>query len=182
MGSDILYFDSHRKDTVAELSNILSSYLSKLTNGQAGFVLLCIGTDRVTGDSLGPLIGYKLSQLDIPGLFVYGTLNQPVHALNLEQVLEEIREQHPDLPVLAVDASLGHQKHLGCCTLCKSSIRPGIGVKKDLKKVGDISITGIVCEATPYAQLQLQTTRLCTVMGLADYISEGILQAATTLP
>ena len=59
-------------------------------------VLLCIGTDRSTGDSLGPLIGYKLSRRKLRGLTIYGTLNSPVHAMNLEETLAHIKEKHPN--------------------------------------------------------------------------------------
>ena len=33
------------------------------TMKKTGVVILCIGTDRSTGDSLGPLIGYKLKEM-----------------------------------------------------------------------------------------------------------------------
>ena len=38
-------------------------------------IILCIGTDRSTGDALGPLIGTHLSRLNLPQLKVYGTLD-----------------------------------------------------------------------------------------------------------
>ena len=37
-------------------------------------------TDRATGDSLGPLIGYKLQSLPYQNIYVHGTLEKPVHA------------------------------------------------------------------------------------------------------
>ncbi|MFR3322802.1 MAG: DUF1256 domain-containing protein [Lachnospiraceae bacterium] len=56
-------------------------------------VILCIGTDRLIGDSLGPLTGSLLQRAHCP-LPVYGTLAQPVHALNLADFLAEIRRTH----------------------------------------------------------------------------------------
>ena len=44
-------------------------------------LFLCIGTDRSTGDSLGPLVGHSLSRFTLPHARVYGTLDRPVHAL-----------------------------------------------------------------------------------------------------
>lgn len=43
-------------------------------------LFLCIGTDRSTGDSLGPLIGYKLREKGMKNARVLGTLEEPVHA------------------------------------------------------------------------------------------------------
>ena len=62
----------------------------ELRKGKKGVVFLCIGTDRSTGDSLGPLIGHKLREQErrrgfVPRAAVFGTLDRPVHAMNLER-------------------------------------------------------------------------------------------------
>lgn len=69
-------------------------------------VFLCIGTDRSTGDSLGPLIGYKLKQERRRGTLVFGTLDRPVHAMNLEHYVQVLKNGYPDALVVAVDASV----------------------------------------------------------------------------
>lgn len=69
----------------------------------------------VTGDSLGPLVGGELFRRKAPGIYVYGTLEHPVHALNLEEHLADLALWHPRALVIAVDASLGcsrHQQHI----------------------------------------------------------------------
>lgn len=55
----------------------------------SNIILLCIGTDRSTGDCLGPLVGYKLKALNTNDVFIYGTLQNPVHAKNLKDVLKK---------------------------------------------------------------------------------------------
>ena len=172
------YYDSYEDEASRELYLRLMHLMTCDFTLSGGFVLFCIGTDRITGDSLGPLVGYKIKKMGLPNIFVYGTLSDPVHALNMEEKLSEVQRKHPGLPVIAVDASLGTASHLGCVTICKGALNPGIGVKKKLKKVGDISITGIVCVSSPLANMQLQTTRLSTVMQLADCICESLLMAA----
>jgi hypothetical protein len=42
---------------------------------------ICIGTDRSSGDSLGPFVGTYLNEMGYKN--VYGTLDEPVHAMNL---------------------------------------------------------------------------------------------------
>ena len=54
-------------------------------------MFLCIGTDRSTGDSLGPLVGHKLRRRSLRGAAVIGTLDKPVHAMNLELYVRYIR-------------------------------------------------------------------------------------------
>ncbi|WDC85687.1 DUF1256 domain-containing protein [Caloramator sp. mosi_1] len=54
-------------------------------------VILCIGTDRSTGDCLGPLVGYKLNRLTLnKNIDIFGTLNTPVHAKNLDEHIDFI--------------------------------------------------------------------------------------------
>ena len=67
-------------------------------------VIICIGTDRSTGDSLGPLVGSQLNAAFRGELPVYGTLDEP----SMPQFAgASAREQvHPDV-VLAVDACQG---------------------------------------------------------------------------
>ena len=138
-------------------------------------VFLCIGTDRMTGDCLGPYIGRELSRLEKQNMFVYGTLEHPVHALNLGKVLKTVKAAHPNALIIAIDASLGQKKHLGYVTIANGALYPGAGVQKELPPVGDIHITGIVNIGGILEQLTLSTTRLSTVISLADTITQGIL-------
>lgn len=171
---NIYYFQAQDKLASYHLSIRLCELISEKCGPGTTLVVLCIGTDRVTGDSLGPLIGYKLSQKFLPLYTVYGTLDTPVHALNLAETVETIKKKHPDNCIIAIDASLGSRDHLGFVTLKNGSIQPGAGVRKTLTTVGDISITGIVNTCGILDHVALQTTRLSTVMALADCISLGL--------
>lgn len=142
--------------------------------GKNGVVFLCIGTDRSTGDSLGPLIGYKLTEQRFRSARIVGTLERPVHAMNLEQAMVMIEIKYPNHIVVAVDASVGSQEHVGCITLGKGALRPGLGVKKELREVGDIFITGIVGGYGSHDPLMLQSVRLSVVMQMADCICDSI--------
>ena len=143
-------------------------------SGRRQVVFLCIGTDRSTGDSLGPLIGSRLEAEGIGDAVVIGTLEHPVHAVNLDRTLEHIEEHYPDAIIIAVDAAVGRWDHVGLVTLEKGPLRPGLGVRKELAAVGDISITGIVGGAESGDPLSLQSIRLSMVMRLADCISRSI--------
>ena len=85
-----------------------------------------------------------------------------------------IEARHSNAFVIAIDASLGKDKHVGYVTLGEGSLKPGIGVDKELPQVGDICITGIVNVTGYLNHMLLQTTRLDTVMQLADFICIGL--------
>ena len=151
--------------------------LRQLTPAGRPVLLLCIGSDRSTGDSLGPLIGYKLQKQAPEGLFVLGTLDRPVHAVNLPEALDSLPGLCQDPFIIAIDASLGRENHIGYITLSNSSLQPGLGIGKSLPDVGHISITGIVGSLKGEGMSQLQTASLGLVMNLADCIASGILKA-----
>lgn len=140
-------------------------------------VCVCIGTDRSTGDSLGPLVGTLLSR--VPNhLNIYGTLDHPVHAVNLTETIEHIYENHPQACILAIDACLGKAKSVGWIQVGLGPLRPGAGVNKNLPEIGQIYITGIVNVAGFMEYFVLQNTRLSMVMKMAEVISSSILEAS----
>ena len=88
--------------------------------------------------------------------------------------MKQIHTEYQDHVVVAIDASIGRHEHVGYITVGLGSLRPGLGVRKNLGAVGDIFITGIVGSGGAWEPLLLQNTRLSVVMELADCIYEGI--------
>ncbi|MDT8719312.1 spore protease YyaC [Clostridium sp. 19966] len=156
------------------LSNILFKYILDALEQQKQLVFLCIGTDRSTGDSLGPLIGDKLKFLKGNNISVFGNLESPVHAKNLIDVLALIKDKYSDPFIIAVDACLGSINNVGNIIIEKKPLNPGSAMNKKLPPVGDISITGIVNICGSLEFMVLQNTRLFTVMQLANVISHAI--------
>lgn len=161
-------------------ANQLVSYLRALDpTFVRPIVLVSIGTDRSTGDSLGPLVGsfLKEKQRSMPEFHVYGTLDDPVHAINIAQCMENIMNQHTNPIIIAVDACLGQAQNVGNLNLGVGSVKPGAGVKKELPSVGHIYLTGTVNVGGYLEYLVLQNTRLNLVMKLARSISDTIYKA-----
>ena len=173
---EIYYYDTKNdfaeNDFAARLYQLICR--EQKNRKKDGVVLLCIGTDRTTGDSLGPLIGYKLKSRELKNLEVLGTLEKPVHAMNLETYQTILKFRYSNHVIVAIDASVGNMEHIGYVTLGQGSLKPGLGVSKELRAVGDIFITGIVGSCKGYDPLMLQSTRLSIVMRMADCISKSI--------
>lgn len=159
------------KHLTDELYARISSAFAK---GAKSLVFVCIGTDRSTGDSLGPLIGYKLSGLRSKGIHVYGNLESPVHAKNIDDIMKQVSEDCVKPFIVAIDACLGSMDHVGYVGIGEGPIKPGSGVNKELAPVGDMYVTGIVNFGGFMDFLVLQNTRLYVVMKIADLISSGI--------
>lgn len=165
-------------DTASSMifSNILNHYITCANEKHDNIVLLCIGTDKITGDCLGPLVGSKLQKMDFP-CPLYGTLENPLHACNLSEQLIQINKKHPNPFILVIDAAVGSKSHIGFVSLSCSPLSPGKGVNRPLTPIGNISITGIVNESSSTSDLLLPYTSLHLVNNLADYICNGIISA-----
>jgi len=140
-------------------------------------VIVCVGTDRSTGDAFGPIIGSRLSRV-VTGehVYIYGTLDTPVHAVNLGAKLEDISYFHRSRPhiVIAIDACLGKFDHVGQIVLERGALRPGAGVKKELPEFGAYTITGVVNVAGFMEYFVLQNTRLGIVMKMSDVVVHAL--------
>lgn len=134
--------------------------------------IVCIGTDRSTGDCYGPLVGFMLSKCKIYDFDVYGTIENPVHAMNLKETIEKIDTENT--LVVAVDASIGRIEHIAHIGLSNTPIKPGSGVGKDLPEVGDISFSGVVTMAGIMPQIMLQNTSLGLVYKMAEITANSI--------
>ncbi|RKD68095.1 MULTISPECIES: spore protease YyaC [Sinobaca] len=171
-----LYLDTASEQTPAILSNTLTDVLSTVPE-TSEIVIVCIGTDRSTGDSLGPLTGTLLTKHKLDNFQVYGTLASPVHAVNLEDVLADIQIRHTAPYIIAVDACLGRVKNVGSLHFEDGPVYPGAAMKKNLPPVGSVHITGIVNVGGMMEFFVLQNTRLHVVMQMAESLSESFVLA-----
>lgn len=146
-----------------EYKEILKEYLDEDT------IIICIGTDRAIGDALGPLVGSFLNK-KIKNI-VYGTIHRPVHALNVQDVIKEIKTDYPNRRVLAIDAGISSISSIGTIILREGSVRPGAGVNKSLGSIGDFSIVGVTAYNKNSIQNTLYDTRLSFVYDMARVIS-----------
>lgn len=175
------YFNTADKLELSKFTKKLVALITARGNN-VPIVILCIGTDRATGDSLGPIIGYKLQNFLINNnAVIYGTLSHPIHAKNIEETIQLINKDFNDPLIIAIDACLGKMSHIGMIHLGEGPILPGAGVNKKLPPVGDIFITGIVNFSGFMDMMILQNTRLNTVMEMADFIVLGIKRAFTKI-
>lgn len=162
----------HYKDTLAyyNIAYFLKDYIDENT------LIVCIGTDRCIGDCLGPLVGSQLKEKHFP-LPVYGNISEPIHALNLEKKLDQIKTLHPKAKIIGIDACLGDADCLGEIQVRDYPIHPGKGVGKSLPEVGEISIIGIVDSSENNEFFTNRTIRLNLIMEISNVIVDAILHS-----
>lgn len=140
-------------------------------------VYMCIGTEKVFSDSLGPRVGTLLNSRMRTPAFVYGLREQNITAENLMYCHSFIKAMHPGCTIVVVDAAVGAAEQIGKVQLCDGGIYPGAATNKNLPSVGDVGIVGIVAEKGLADFYTLNSEKDKLVSRVADFIAEAILAA-----
>lgn len=163
-----VHYDDH--NSYMEISNKIKKYITDDT------VIVCVGTDKCIGDSLGPIVGSILIEKNF-SLPVFGTLQSPIHALNIEEKLKYINKLHPNALIIGIDACLGEENSIGEIHIRDYPIHPGKGVGKSLPEIGHISIIGIVDSSDSAVFFTNRSIRLYLIMEMAKVISNALISA-----
>lgn len=164
--SKTVCFNSNDKYVQWKMNRTLAELIQEIDKLYENIAVICIGTDRSTGDSFGPLTGHMLSRLTLLKFNLYGTLEKPVHALSLPDTLNSIDTEKS--LVIAVDAGVGDSNMVGNISMGYDPVKPGSGLGKTLPSVGDISITGIVAMGGLAPFVMLQNAPLGLVYKMAE--------------
>lgn len=152
-----------------QLYNLLKNY------SKEDIVFVCIGTDKNTGDSYGPLVGMYLKEHCVKN--VYGELQNTVNAKNIGDVYEKIKTNHPNGFIVCIDACGVKKDNIGKILYKNKSLEPGSGLNKNLGKYGDYSILGgIYDQEEDFPFLVLQNTSLAMVVNLAKETCNSIVE------
>ena len=137
-------FDALSENCIYNIREVVSQEIVQAIKENKEIIILCVGTDRSTGDSLGPIVGDKLKFLVRNNVFIYGNLENPVHAKNISEVKDLILNTHSNPYVIAIDASLGDLQDVGKVIIESKPLNPGLALNKKLPSVDNLSITGVV--------------------------------------
>ena len=148
------------------VQRLICERAAELMRRAAKIDVLCIGTPKIIGDSVGPRVGSLLKAAGLPDrIKIIGCTDEPVHKRNLCDKLQLLRD---DALVICIDAAVGEDYPL--IKLRTGPMHPGAAVSDELPKLGDVSILCSVAETT-------KDLRLCS----EDYINSIAEEAATTL-
>lgn len=148
----------------------------------SNIIFLCIGTDRITGDTFGPLVGYKLKNILKCNKYinVLGDLNKTVSNENILEIIEYIKNNYKNPFIVSIDSALSISKNVGDIIVQDKGIYLGSCVRNNGVYIGDMNIQGVVgkntCDSNKNFKL-LQNTNLGIVMNMADTVATGIISA-----
>lgn len=158
-------------DVMSSISDVLEDIIDENT------IIVNIGTDRVIYDAIAPLIGtyLKNKKCSVP---VYGTISNPIHALNLEEKLYKIKSKHPYSTIIGIDAC--KSDIIGEIIVDNKSINPGSGTGKILPKVGDYSIKITTITNSSFIFDNSTSIRLNDIMEMGEIVGNAILKVVNS--
>lgn len=158
-----------------------SNYLSfinilegKIKKEKRKLDIICIGTNKVVGDSLGPMIGSYLKEFS--GLYVYGDMENTICR---KDEINKIRRNKNNCTIV-VDSAISNVANFGdvFVTSPKQNQKVGICLKKEFEC--DIMIKCIVSKYTDNEAenfQNLENVDFNKLQELAYIISKGICRA-----
>lgn len=151
-------------------------FLKRSVDVDAETVFFCIGTDRVIGDSLGPITGTLIKQ-KYNDLNVYGELDETVTYENIRAKLDEINQKFNNPYIVAIDAALSTAENVGKIFIDNQGINFGESLGKNIGNIGNIGIKVVVGVDYNDAILNfktLQNTNMSEIIKLSKKTFEGI--------
>jgi len=137
-------------------------------------VIICIGSSQVVGDSLGPMVGDLLRNKYQTPAYVYGGLKRPVNGVNYFDYYQHLVKKHPSSLIIAVDACVGEPKDVGKIKYCAKGLKAGEALNKNLPRIGDIGIVGIVCARTDDNLFSLMSCPYSLIENMSEKIAYNI--------
>jgi putative sporulation protein YyaC len=165
-------FNNYAEDGISEA-------LKNINDKNSKPIIICVGSDLVLGDSLGPLVGTLLKQKGC-GAYIYGTLNAPITAKEVEYAKIYIKQTHPLSKLIAIDAAVGDEEDVGIVKVLNKGLKPGLGVNKNLGVLGDQSIIGVVASKSIQNYNLFNLTRLNLIYKMSEIIASGLHQYLST--
>ncbi len=140
-------------------------------------VIVCIGSDRVVSDMIGPLTAEILVNKYDVDAYVYGRLQNPITASNMESAFDYIQNTHKGSQIIVVDATVGNISDIGKVKFNSCGCIPAGVFSKHTKMYGDISILPVVSTIGIESKLFLSCAKFNTVYKLAKDIAYSIDRA-----
>lgn len=173
------------KTTIEEFIKDFSKTTCYLTENKvySTVIFLCVGTDRITGDTFGPIVGYKLKQFfkNKNNIEIFGDLNKTVCNNNIEEWLNFIGHNYSNPFIISIDSALSsNQDDIGKVIVGKGGIFLGSSLGRASHYIGNMSIKGIVAKnlGNPRQNFRLlQNIHLGEVVQMADIVANGIFNS-----
>lgn len=137
-------------------------------------LFLCIGSEKISGDSLGPIVGTLLREKYKLPYPVIGCEDMPVNGINIDKYKKYVHRFFPSHRIIAIDAALGEREDIGNIRYRDGGVRAGGALGLHNPPVGELAILGVVGEKGGEPMQTLLNAPFDRVVSLAERIAQAI--------
>lgn len=169
------------KRFVWEFSNVL-----KRNKDNKKIIFLCIGTNKVIGDSIGPIVGTNLINnlkctedfnFENSNIKVIGDMSNNISYNNIEDNMKKLAGNNF---IIVIDSALSSENNIGKIFIHDRGLKYAESLKRKNNVIGDVSIKAVVGKNTQNRLKNFKILRNAStkrVMTMANILSKGIIDA-----
>ncbi len=164
------------KRFVWELNNIID-----IDTKDKQIIFLCIGTDRIIGDSFGPKVGSTLKKqlYHFKSVKVIGDLANAMTYNEIQFCTRYIKQKYKNSLIIAIDAALSDKSNIGKIFIQNRGLRYAESLGKKNNIIGNISIKGVVGEDVNNSIGNFRNLKQASnekIQSMTNIVSSGIIE------
>lgn len=143
----------------------------------SNIVFLCVGTNKIIGDAVGPIVGDNLKSLENGFMRIYGTTDNTLNFSNAKRIIEKIYSEHKNPFLITIDSALGNKEKVGQIFIGKGFIKLGNALEKNICFYSDITIKCVVGSYFYNREQnikELKNADISSVFEMSKIVSNGI--------
>lgn len=148
-----------------------------INNEFSDIVFLCIGTSKIIGDAIGPILGSNLKDIENEFIHIYGTIENNLHFNNTKNIINNINRNYINPCIVSIDAALSNKNNIGDIVIGKGFIKLGKALDKNFGVYCNINIKCIVGNYYDDREKNLKILNKVSIeeiIKISSIVSEGI--------
>ena len=161
---------------VQELQKQVNSYMYQ---DFSDIIILCIGSNKMIGDCIGPMVGQKLKDTfkEEKNIVIYGNMKETLNFKNARRVIENIFKMYKKPFIITIDSALGTKKTIENIVVSTGWIKIGDSLGRSICYYSHINIKGVVGKNkhTPKENIEtLKKVNPTLVLELSEIITSSL--------
>lgn len=166
---------------IKSLKNKISMY--DLKKEFTEIVFLCVGTNKIIGDMIGPMVGEDLKNRIYKNvkkeIIIFGNMENTLNLKNAENIIGEVKNRYINPFIITIDTALGREENLKKIYVTQGEIEIGKAVSKGIKYKSHVNIKGVVGKYSSTKEKNINTLKNVepeAIFYLSSIISNGITE------
>lgn len=180
------------KRFVWEFSNIINK-----NKAHKNIIFLCIGTNKIIGDSIGPIVGTSLKtllqtnsklkqnlEINNKNIKVIGDVFSNISYQNIDENMQNIKNSVEDNYVIVIDSALSSENNIGKIFVQNRGLKYAESLKRKNTIIGDMSIKAVVGKNMQNRFKNFKILKNISskrIVAMSNILSNGIIDAMSLI-